>query len=45
MKRVTFTIDCQTYEKLKSIAQEERRFVSKQVLYWVRQCIREYERQ
>ncbi len=44
-KSVTITLNQDIYEKLKTAAQQEGRFVSRQAAYWIRQGIYSYERE
>ncbi len=43
-KQVSIRVDTETLEKLRSIAKQETRSVSRQVLYWIRRAIEQYEK-
>ncbi len=42
-KSVSVRMDMDTYNKLYAIAQQEGRTRSRQVLYWLRRSIKQYE--
>ncbi len=43
LKSISIRLEPELYEKLKFIAYQERRFLSRQIVYWVRLYIRDYE--